>query len=239
MCNLFSNTLPPEAMRRLFDVPPERDRLGNQPPLPAIFPRHDAAVVRLGETGGRELVAMHWGFLIPQLSKKTGRPIQPKAVTNARDDRIATASFWRGTLESRRCLIPGTSFCEAEGMKPATYWWFALAGEEARPPFAFAGLWRRWSGRYRGEAVAIDCVSMVTVRANALVAPVHPDRMPAILDDGLHDLWLRGSASEAVHALRPYPAERMRVVRKGLAEKSDPDEAAGPWVGSVAQEARV
>jgi len=39
--------MPVEAMRRLFRVSPSNDRLGNQPPLPNIFPRHDAPVVRL------------------------------------------------------------------------------------------------------------------------------------------------------------------------------------------------
>ena len=82
MCNLYSNTTNVEAMRRLFSVAPDRDRLGNQPPPPAIFPRYEAPVVRLGESGDRELVRMHWGFLVPQLSKRTGQPILPKAVNN-------------------------------------------------------------------------------------------------------------------------------------------------------------
>lgn len=38
MCNLYSNTTNVEAMRRLFDVAPDRDRLGNQPPLPGHLP---------------------------------------------------------------------------------------------------------------------------------------------------------------------------------------------------------
>lgn len=59
MGTLFSNTLPPEAMRQLFGV--KRDRTGNQPTLPAIFPRHTAPIVRLGGAGERELVPMHWG----------------------------------------------------------------------------------------------------------------------------------------------------------------------------------
>ena len=86
MCNRYAATMPQDAMRSAFGVTVERDRLGNQPPLPAIFPRHDAPVVRMGEDGVRELVSMHWGFVLPQTSKRTGEPIMPKAVNNARDD---------------------------------------------------------------------------------------------------------------------------------------------------------
>ena len=93
MCNLFANTMPQEAMRRLFDVTADDDRLGNAAPLPAIFPRHDAPIVRMGEHGRRELVAAHWGFVLPQVSKKTGEPILPKAVNNARDDSVRTSRF--------------------------------------------------------------------------------------------------------------------------------------------------
>ena len=46
-------------MRSLFDVAPERDRRGDLAPLRAIFPRHDAPVVRRGEDGARELLPMH------------------------------------------------------------------------------------------------------------------------------------------------------------------------------------
>ena len=60
MCGLFSNTMPQEAMRALFEVAPERDALGNAPSLRAIFPRHDAPVVRRSADGARELAAMHW-----------------------------------------------------------------------------------------------------------------------------------------------------------------------------------
>lgn len=48
MCNLFSKTPPVEAMRRLFAVDPTGETLGNHPPLPAIYPRQEAAAVRVG-----------------------------------------------------------------------------------------------------------------------------------------------------------------------------------------------
>lgn len=120
MCNLYSNSTAQEAMRQLFNLPPSRDRIGNQEPLPAIFPKYAAPVVRRTEDGARELVRMHWSFLTPQTSKKTGKPIKPAAWNNARDDKVRTVGLWRSSFETRRCLIPGSSFCEPKGRNPAT-----------------------------------------------------------------------------------------------------------------------
>mgnify|MGYP005845058827 CR=1 FL=1 len=224
MCNLFANTLPAEAMRRLFDVAPDADRLGNQPPQPAIFPRDACPVVARGEGGARVLTRMHWGFLLPQTSKRTGEPILPKAVNNARDDRLRDSPFWRDSFERRRCLIPATAFCEPRGRAPATYVWFGVTGEGARPPFALAGLWRRFRGRYRDEDVAIDTVTMVTTTPNALVRTAHPDRMPAILPPGAWEDWLTASPETAFARIAPFPAEAMRVVREGPDARADPAE---------------
>ncbi len=224
MCNLFANTMPVDAMRDLFAVDRGHDRLGNAPPLPAIFPRHDAPVLRCDADGARALTPMHWGFLMPQVSKKTGKPILPKAVNNARDDKLRASPFWRESFAGRRCLLPATSFCEAEGRAPATYHWFAMAGD-GRPPFAFAALWRRFRGRYRdAEPVEIETVTMVTTTPNALVRPIHPDRMPAILPREDWETWLRGDPDDAFALIRPFPAEAMRIARSGLDAKADPGE---------------
>lgn len=223
MCNLHSNMTTQQAMRQLFEVSAEFDGLGNFAPLPAIYPRYSAPVVRLGEAGQRELVSMHWGFLMPQVSKKTGKPIMPKAVNNARDDKVQSSAFWRSSFETRRCLVPATSFCEAKGKAPATYYWFGMECDDdaARPPFAFAGFWRRFRGEYRGEMVDIVTHTMVTSTPNALVKPVHPDRMPVILDPDDYETWLTGTPEDAAKLMRPYPAERMRVVQCGEGIKED------------------
>ena len=52
MCNHYSVRASQAELRGLFDVAPERDRLGNLGPLPAIFPRADAPVVRRAEDDG-------------------------------------------------------------------------------------------------------------------------------------------------------------------------------------------
>ena len=96
MCNLYSLTTTQTAMRQLFGV--KRDSLGNHPPLPAIFPGHDAPVVRLGADGDRELTRMHWGFVLPQKGRV------PKDVTNARDDKVRISRFWASSMSPARSI---------------------------------------------------------------------------------------------------------------------------------------
>ena len=138
MCNLYSMTKAPAAIGSLFRVPHNRQEQFDL--LPAIFPGWSAPVVRRASDGERELIMMSWGFVLLQDGKA------PRRVTNTRDDKVQSR-FWRASIEQRRCLVPATSFCEPhDGRKPATWHWFALSGDEPRPPFAFAGIWQRWKG---------------------------------------------------------------------------------------------
>ena len=66
MCNLYSLTRTPEAIRRLFRVSSNRAAAIER--RDAIFPGHNAAVVRKAEDGERELVDS-WGFVLPQPGK--------------------------------------------------------------------------------------------------------------------------------------------------------------------------
>ena len=133
MCNLYSVTKGQQAICDLFRA--MTDRTGNLPRLPDIFPDQMAPVVRNGPDG-RELAMLRWGFPSP-----TGAPGN-RAVTNIRN---MASSYWRGWLKPEwRCLVPATSFCEYAPGKPAVPHWFALG--EDRLLFAFAGLWRPWTG---------------------------------------------------------------------------------------------
>jgi putative SOS response-associated peptidase YedK len=139
----------------------------------AIFPRHVAPVVRQSEDGEREMVLMSWGFM--RLEK--GRA--PRPVTNVRDDQIRTNPFWRDTFQKRRCLVPASSFCEPNGdVKPATWHWFALKGQDERPLFAFPGIWSRYQGPVKkdGPNVDIETYSFLTTTPNPLVSTINHER---------------------------------------------------------------
>ena len=164
---------------------------------------------------------MSWGFLTKKVSKKTGKELSPAAWNNAKADKVRTNGLWRQSFEQRRCLVPATSFREAKGQRPATDYWFALKGDEPRPPFAFAGLWRFAQDELRREDTNLHTHTIITTTANELVQPIHPTRMPVILDPGHYDTWLTGSVDEAAELLVPYPADRMHIVLSGVGELRD------------------
>ncbi len=62
MCNLYSMTRAPEAVRRLFRV--AHNRSASFEALPAIFPGHLAPVVRKAADGKREIAMLSWGFVL-------------------------------------------------------------------------------------------------------------------------------------------------------------------------------
>ena len=108
--------------------------------MPGVFPDAMAPVVRTARDGERELTMMRWGFPPPP-------NLGTVPVTNVRN---LKSSYWRGWLKAEwRCLVPATSFCEWTDTRPKITHWFAL--DESRPLFAFAGIWRLWTGERKGE----------------------------------------------------------------------------------------
>jgi len=201
-----------DAIIKLFRV--GHNRAAVYAPLSAIFPGHTAPVVRSADDGDRELVMMSWGFVLPQKDRAA------KRVTNARDVKVRTSGFWRSSLEERRCLVPVSSFSEPKGRSPAVWHWFGL--DEARTPFAFAGIWRSFKGRLKsdGEAVELQTYAFLTTTPNAVVKPVHPSRMPVMLSsEDEMDVWLEGSPEEAFALARPFADDGMAVVQAGSSKE--------------------
>jgi putative SOS response-associated peptidase YedK len=197
MCNLYSLTRNREAILRLFRV--SHNRATAFEPFPAIFPGHQAPVVRAAEDGERELVMLSWGFVLLQ----DGRA--PRRVTNVRDDKVRTSAFWRPSFEQRRCLVPASSFCEPKGERPATWHWFAIQGSEARPLFAFPGLWRPYRGplKKNGEAIELQVFAFMTTTPNELVATINHERMPVLLTgEEQFETWLpEGLCRTSLHSV--------------------------------------
>jgi len=215
MCNLYSLTSNQDSIRRLFKA--KRDRAGNTPPLPAIFPDYLAPVVRTDPDGERAIEMMRWGFPPPP-------NLGNYPVTNVRN---LASPYWRGWLKKEwRCLVPATSFSEYTDSRPKIIHWFAL-GEE-RPLFAFAGIWRPWTGTRGTKANPVTgehlLFSFLTTEPNELVRPIHAKAMPVILTGDECDQWLEGDTAEILALQRPLPAERLRIVATG--EKQDPPKAA-------------
>ncbi|MCY3878136.1 MAG: SOS response-associated peptidase family protein [Rhodobacteraceae bacterium] len=219
MCNLYSNLTTQEAMAQLFEArPPARPENTRSR---AVFPRHRATIIVESEFG-RELSDAHWGFLMPRKSKRTGQPIMPNAVTNARDDKIRTSGFWRDSFRNRRCLVPATAYCEPTGRRPATYHWFGVLGPgRVIAPFAFAGIWQRCQGEYQGGN-GLNCFAIATTAPNQLAARFH-NRMPVILRPGSYGEWLNGGEESAAALLRPLEDGHLALLAQGVGMTRHPE----------------
>ena len=212
MCNLYSMTKGPQAIREIARA--MLDLSGNLQPLPAIFPDGVAPIVRVTGAGQRELAMARWGM--PGPPQFGGHPI-----TNIR----STASpHWRRWLGvDNRCVVPFTAFCEYADTKPRkTPNWFAL--DESRPLAFFARICATWHGVRGTKAAPVEgehlLYGFLTTEANAEVAPIHPKAMPVILRTVEEiDAWLTLSTPEAMTMQRPLPDGTLRIVAQG--ERSD------------------
>lgn len=205
VCNLYSMTKTREALTAYTRA--MRDRTGNQPPLPAIFPDQLAPIVRTAKDGVREVLNMRWGF------PPAGGGKRP--VTNVRN---LSSGYWKSWLEDARfrCVVPATSFVEYSDTLPKIAHWFALGAE--RPLFCFAGIWRPWTGVRGKEDGEHRLFSILTTDPNTLTKPIHAEAMPVMLTGDDIDVWLGGEWSEASKLARSFPSERMRIVLSGPRE---------------------
>lgn len=229
MCNLYANLTTQEAMRQLFSVRPDRDHLGNMTAQSAIFPDQQAAIVVADDQGERSMSLARWGWN----KAKFGW------VTNVRN---LGGWPWQHVIKDRsqRCLVPASSFSEYHPTKtiPGTTGkpikaasWFHLQGETARPPFAFAGVIRRWDWKKDGlrkkadedlrtAGIPVTAMAFLTTEPNAIVAPIHPKAMPVILrTEEEFETWLTGSAADAAALQRPLPDDALELAFIG--EKAD------------------
>lgn len=173
-----------------------------------VHPKEPGWVVRLVD-GERVLEQMTWGFPVT-LRGKTGQPLKPKPVNNARFDKLG--GFWKRWADNpkHRCLIPAAAYAEAVGSAGSmTTTWLSVKDQ---PLFAWAGLWRdsdEWGTCYTG---------VMTDNAPEL-AHIH-DRSLVILEVAQWDQWLHGSLNDIYCFDRPYPAEHMQVTTTNVPWKS-------------------
>jgi len=184
MCNLYKLKASPAEIGDFFDAEVEGFSANM---ASEVYPGYPSAVV-----AGGKLQSMNWGFPLQRKGAK-GQVLKPKPVNNTRTDKLKSY-FWRPSFENRRCLIPVSSFAEAQGPKGAmTRTWFSAADQSL---LAMAGIWRdsdEWGLSY----------SMLMTAANDQVAPIH-NRMPVILPRDHWAAWIAGTAHQAYDLCHPY-----------------------------------
>jgi putative SOS response-associated peptidase YedK len=147
---------------------------------------------------------LRWG-LVPSWAES---PAVGSRLINARAETLATSPAFRAALRRRRCLVLADGFFEwrrAGRVREPIY----LSLADGRP-FALAGLWEYWRD---SEGQGLSTFTIVTVAANAFVAPIH-NRMPAILPPADWPQWLEPAevAPDVVAPLcRPAPADWLRA----------------------------
>ena len=144
-----------------------------------VTPMRFASVLRLGEGGAREVVAMRWGFS----DQRAANPARPKHM-HARSETIDTRAAFADAFAHRRGILQARTFNEGEELPNGrTKQWVITPRDGA--PLAIAVIWEEWeSGEER-----LPTFVMVTAPPNALIARV-TDRMPALLGPEDWPVWL-------------------------------------------------
>ena len=212
MCGRFSQRLSWAELNELMNL------VGaprNLQPRYNVAPGQDVAVVRAAEHGsrsggGRRLSVLRWG-LIPAWARD---PAIGNRLINARSETVAEKPAFRAAYRRRRCLVPADGFYEWQRRGGTRQPW--LFGLRDGAPFAFAGLWERWTAP-AGPGTAgslfgpepggpVETCTILTTTANATVAAVH-GRMPVILPPDTWGPWLAGEDIP----LGPYAADEMHA----------------------------
>jgi len=183
VCGRFTLSAEPTAIADHFD-------LDEAPELRARFnvaPGQSIATIFLsGEDRRTILCWRRWG-LVPSWAKdqKIG-----SRLINARAETVSEKPSFRTALRRRRCLVPADGFYEWAGTRGSKQPYFI--GLDGRAPFAFAGLWERWTDP---EGEALESCTLLTTEATEHLSGLH-GRMPVIVDPNDYGLWMDPEVQE-------------------------------------------
>jgi putative SOS response-associated peptidase YedK len=186
MCHHYiAKEYDPESFANEFSIRSNLRQLAL--PDKGFWPLAKVPIIRVDESGEREMVAAEWGFLPgwwKPSDKTPKRASYQRKCINARSEDVETKPTYRNAFKLRRCLLPASDVFEMGH-------YFHLADHR---PFALAGLWERWHG---GDGELVESCTMLTTRANSAVEAVGNDRMAVMLvAEEDYALWLNPDIAE-------------------------------------------
>jgi SOS response associated peptidase (SRAP) len=179
-------------------------------PVACLFPDGVRAVQYIPIFGWQRLGSLK---VRDKLALFRHRPISARALSPT----SATRTHRIGVAGSRRAIA--VSFRRPRFVNGRIHSWFAPGDD--RPLFAFAGLWRPWTGPRGTKAAPVEgehlLFSFLTTEANDVVRPIHAKAMPVILTEPKKfETWFTAPVGDALRLQRPFPNDRLKIVATGL-----------------------
>ena len=123
---------------------------------------------------------------------------------------IINKPAFRKPIRSQRCLVPADAFIEGPEKEKLDKPYVVYLRNKVRP-FAFAGIWDRWTNPESGEI--ISSFAIITTVANSLLQKIPHHRSPVILHKEDERKWISDDIPlfEITGLLVPYPGELMNA----------------------------
>ena len=196
MINRYSIYAPADELAKRYDLDP-----------PAGYQiRYNASPTDLlpiiTSTLPRGFSNFYWGTS-PKRSKN--KPVSHRLI-NTTAQSIVEKPGYRMTLESRRCLIPASSYFSWKNISKKGMIPYCIQSDQNI--FSFAGLWEEYEDEDNQSA---HTFSIITVASNSLLLEMGPT-MPAILLQEAEKIWMNPSStiSQLIEVLLPYPVSKMK-----------------------------
>jgi putative SOS response-associated peptidase YedK len=209
MCGRFVQISPLHTIQQFFGI--ETASLDVVPNYNVAPTQKILSIVKHGHKN--RLETLHWG-LVPFWAKDIS--IGSRMI-NAREETVSEKPSFRNAFKKGRCLIPADGFYELKGEKGHKQP-FYITGPSIGP-FAFAGLWEKWTDKEPREENEYKSCTIITTAARGSIREIHP-RMPVILSPEAHEKWLNTEIQDPkalkiilregmVHDLKYHPVSKL------------------------------